>query len=121
MRFMNGLFRFILLAAVAFGTGVTRGYDYTHFTGQVPVSAMAKYLAACCETDTIAVLAPRTDPVKPLYLYPRRLSVAHGMGYIKSAATSHLFSITASGVLSFAHAVSITPHTLFSLSCMMTI
>jgi len=119
---LNGLLRFVLLAAVAFSTVATRGYNSAHFAQQAPVSGMARYLAAsCCETDTAAVLARRTDPVRQLHLYSRRLSVAHGTACVRTTETNSLFSIAAVGVLPFNQAVPITPHTLFSLSCLLTI
>ncbi len=121
MRFVNGLFRFILLSAVAFSTGVMRGYDSTLFDQQAPVSAIAKYLSTCGETDPAAVLSPRTDPLRLLHLHPRRLPVVQSMACIKTPETGHVPSITASGVLPLAHAVSITPQTLLSLSCLLTV
>jgi len=121
MRFMNGLFRFFLLAAVALSGGITRGYDSIRVARQAPVRSMAEYVAAGCETDTAAVLARRTDPVRQLHLYPRRLSAAHGTAFVRTTETSHLFSIAAAGVLPFNQAAPTTRQTLFSLSCLLRV
>lgn len=121
MRNSKVIFRLILLSAVAFSPGLARGYNSTPVARQAPVSAAAKYLAACCETETAALLAPRAYPVRQLHIYPRRLPAAHGTAFVGATETNHLSSIAAMGDLPFTHAVPITPHTLFSLSCLLRV
>jgi len=107
--------------AVALSTGVTRGYYFAHIAEQIPASGAAKYLVLCAEGNTPAVLAPRTDPARQLRLYPRRISLAHGPGHVRTVEMASAPSIAGAGALPLVSAAQITPHTLFSLRCLLTV
>ncbi|MFH1716006.1 MAG: hypothetical protein ABIF19_01535 [Planctomycetota bacterium] len=121
MRTISCLLRFSLLVAVTLSSGVTRAYYFARIVETAPVSGTARYLMLCDESNTPAVLTPRTSPAKQLGLYPKRVSVAHGPGHVGTVETALAPSVAGAGALPLVSAAQITPHTLFSLRCLLTV
>jgi len=121
MRTVNHFLRVFLLVPVILLGGVSRVYYLAQIAGRPLCSGTLKYVAFCSETNTPAVLSPRSDLNKQLSIHLKRVLIIHHSVYARIVEKELAPALTHDGMLPSVSETQLKSHSLFSLRCLLTV
>lgn len=120
MRTVGCFLRIFVLVSAILSCEATRTYYLACSAEQPSGSAESCYVVSYSQTDTPAVLTPRTDLNKHLGLYPKRAMVAHARCSMLDARYSPGIENPESGIISLSQ-MQLKSGSLICLHCLLTV